>query len=123
MDIKRAEEMVPEEQISEMFEPRVHKRGLSESIGELTLSFNEVIFGPGERTIPHTHTVRQLLFITGGSGIIATETEEFSVAEGDLVSIPPDEIHWHGATDEGEFRHVSIVVRDPEHGGTIPHPE
>lgn len=120
MDIKRAAEMPELRQTGEAFESQVHKRkGVTESFNDYEVSLNEVIFAPGERTRPHRHTIRQLLYVTGGSGIVATEDEETLVLEGDPISIPSQESHWHDATDEEEFRHISVVIRDPEFGGTL----
>lgn len=121
MEVKRTGSAEPTESTGPVFETQVHKKsGFSEDFDDKTVSISEVIFEPGERTNYHTHTIRQLLYVTGGCGIVATESEEVTVSEGDMVSIPPDERHWHGATADDEFRHVSVVIRDPEHGGTIP---
>jgi quercetin dioxygenase-like cupin family protein len=122
MEIKRLAEQEAVESTGPVFDTQVHKKtGFSEDFDDKTVSISEVIFAPGERTNFHTHTIRQFLYVTGGRGIVATEDEEFVVEEGDVISIPPEEVHWHGATDDDEFRHISVVVRDPEHGGTIPY--
>lgn len=121
MDVKRLSEREATEAKGPVFETQVHKKdGFSEDFDDRTLSVSEVVFAPGERTNFHTHTIRQILYVTGGTGIVATESDEVAVSEGDLISIPPAERHWHGATESDEFRHLSVVIRDPEHGGTIP---
>lgn len=121
MDVKRLSEQEATEANGPVFETQVHKKeGFSEDFDDKTLSVSEVVFAPGERTNFHTHTIRQILYVTGGAGIVATESEEVPVSEGDLISIPAEERHWHGATESDEFRHLSIVIRDPERGGTIP---
>jgi quercetin dioxygenase-like cupin family protein len=121
MEVKRAAEMDPEVVTGPVFETQVTKKtGFSESFDDKTLSVNEVIFAPGERTTPHSHTIRQVLYITGGTGVIASDSEEHVVSAGDMISIPPEEVHWHGASEGESFSHLSIVVRDPTHGGTVP---
>jgi len=125
MEIVEAEDRDLERVTGDVFVSSVGKReGIAEDLPhDLTLSVNEVIFEPGERTEFHKHTIRQVLYVTGGRGIVATEDEERTVTEGDVISFPPEEPHWHGATDEDEFRHLSIVVRDPETGGTVALPD
>lgn len=121
MELKRAEGAEVETLTGPVFETQVHKReGVTEDIGDdISLSVSEIVFAPGERTAMHTHTIRQVLVITGGEGILKSVDEQFEVTAGDIISIPPDEEHWHGATEDSEFRHISIVARDPTHGGTI----
>lgn len=58
-----------------------------------------VNFAPGSRTAWHTHPLGQTLFIISGRGWVQKEggpVEE--VVPGDLVWIPPNLRHWHGAT-------------------------
>jgi quercetin dioxygenase-like cupin family protein len=56
----------------------------------------------------HSHSDEQILIITSGKGIIATETEQKDITEGDIVIIPANEKHWHGATKDSEFSHIYI---------------
>lgn len=65
-------------------------------------------FEPGGRNILHTHTFDQVLYITEGEGIVATEQEEIVVRAGDLVLIPAGEKHWHGATPTTAMTHLAI---------------
>jgi quercetin dioxygenase-like cupin family protein len=67
-----------------------------------------VSFAAGGRNVFHTHTFDQLLFITEGEGIVATEQEEIVVRAGDLVMIPAGEKHWHGATPTTAMTHLTI---------------
>ena len=71
---------------------------------------NVVIFGVGARNYLHTHTSDQVLFITDGTGIVATENEERVVTQGDVVHIPEGERHWHGATKESAMSHITILA-------------
>ena len=65
-------------------------------------------FAAGGRNIFHTHTFDQVLYITEGEGIVATEQEEIVVRAGDLVLIPAGEKHWHGATPTTAMTHLAI---------------
>ena len=125
MEVNRADEADLERASSDVFETSVRKRtGFTEDLPDgMSLSVNEVVFAPGERTNFHDHSIRQVLYVVSGKGVLATEDERHEVSAGDIISIPPDEAHWHGATDDDEFRHLSIVVRDPESGGTTALPD
>jgi len=68
--------------------------------------FKVINFGKGVRNKFHAHDCEQILIVTSGKGIIATETEEKVITVGDVVIIPADEKHWHGATKESEFSHI-----------------
>ena len=69
-----------------------------------------VNFSPGARTVFHTHTHPQIVYVTKGKGIVATEKEEVVVGPGTLVLFPAGENHWHGATKDSEFSHISITT-------------
>ena len=75
-------------------------------------SFNIVSFAAGARNKFHTHTSDQILFVTRGRGIVATEHDEAVVKEGDTAFIPAGEKHWHGATPESDFAHISLTTPD-----------
>jgi quercetin dioxygenase-like cupin family protein len=62
--------------------------------------------GAGNRM--HAHTGEQVLVITEGKGVVATETNEWIVTPGTIVYIPANEMHSHGATQDSPFAHVSI---------------
>ena len=71
-----------------------------------------VHFSPGARTKFHTHPCDQVLMVTSGTGIVKTAQEEHLVGLGDLINIPAGEKHWHGATKNSEFSHISILSID-----------
>lgn len=68
-----------------------------------------VKFEPGVRNKFHAHTTGQILYVTDGKGIVATRDKEYVVTPGTAVYIPPGEMHWHGATDDSSFAHLSIL--------------
>jgi quercetin dioxygenase-like cupin family protein len=69
---------------------------------------NVIHFGKGVRNKFHTHDCEQLLIITAGRGVVATEKEERVVAVGDIVLIPAGEKHWHGSDGESDFSHIFV---------------
>jgi len=75
---------------------------------------NIVNFRKGIRNKMHTHTTEQILIVTAGNGIVATETEQRAVTVGDIIRIPAGEKHWHGATEDSEFSHVYVMARESE---------
>jgi len=77
-----------------------------------TYSFAIVDFAAGARNKLHTHTCDQILFATKGKGIVATEREEVVVSEGDTAFIPAGEKHWHGATPDSDFAHITLTTPD-----------
>ena len=55
-----------------------------------------------------SHSSDQVLFVTSGKGIIATETEEKVIGPGDIVHIVAEEKHWHGAAPTTAMTHLAI---------------
>ena len=77
-----------------------------------SFSFNIVKFAAGARNKFHTHTRDQILFVISGTGIVATEEEEVVARQGDTILIPAREKHWHGATPDHDFAHISLTTPD-----------
>lgn len=69
-----------------------------------------VNFSQGSTTGWHTHDCDQILVITSGTGIVATESEEQEVTVGDVVHIKAGERHWHGAKAETTMGHITITA-------------
>jgi quercetin dioxygenase-like cupin family protein len=69
-----------------------------------------VNFGQGATTGWHAHTCDQILVITAGSGIVATEHDEREVTVGDVVHIKAGERHWHGAKADTTMSHITITA-------------
>ena len=72
-------------------------------------SISNINFSPGSRNKSHTHSSDQVLIVTSGNGIVATETEERLVTVGDIIFIPANEKHRHGATKESAFSHITVT--------------
>jgi quercetin dioxygenase-like cupin family protein len=85
--------------IDPLFDPRAPGRASGAS----------VTFEPGARTAWHTHTLGQTLIVTSGCGWAQRwggPKEE--IRPGDVISIPPGEKHWHGATATTAVTHIAI---------------
>src|SRR3954467_15895277 len=68
-----------------------------------------VTFEPGARTAWHRHPLGQTLIVLSGAGRVQREggpTEE--IRPGDVVSIAPNEKHWHGASPTTAMTHIAI---------------
>ena len=74
------------------------------------LRVNIVTFHDGARNKLHHHGSDQLLVVTAGHGIVATEADTIEVSTGDVIHIPAGERHWHGAQIGREFSHISILT-------------
>ncbi|MEJ2135424.1 MAG: cupin domain-containing protein [Desulfofustis sp.] len=68
-----------------------------------------VSFGKGVRNKFHMHESDQILIVTSGKGIVATEHEQRTVTVGDVILFPKGEKHWHGACEDSEFAHIFIT--------------
>jgi quercetin dioxygenase-like cupin family protein len=73
-----------------------------------------VSFGRGARNKFHSHTSDQVLIITSGIGIVATEHEVREVTVGDIIHVPKGEKHWHGARDRSPMAHITITAKGSE---------
>ncbi|HEY7165283.1 MAG TPA: cupin domain-containing protein [Candidatus Binatia bacterium] len=71
---------------------------------------NVVNFREGATTGWHTHNCDQILVVTSGLGIVATEQEEREIAVGDVVHIRAGERHWHGARKDSPMSHITVTV-------------
>jgi quercetin dioxygenase-like cupin family protein len=73
------------------------------------LRLTEHTFRDGARNRLHTHTTDQILIVTAGEGIVATEHEERTVRAGDVAYIPAGERHWHGAKPGMDMTHLAVL--------------
>ncbi len=87
--------------------PDVTRQSLISDSKELRVSI--VNFGKGVRNKFHTHDVDQVLIVTAGKGLAATEKGEKVVTVGEVILFPAGEKHWHGATKDFEFSHIVIT--------------
>ncbi|WPB55518.1 cupin domain-containing protein [Xylophilus sp. GOD-11R] len=70
-----------------------------------------VFFTPGSRTYWHTHEVGQVLTVTSGRGFVCLDGETpLEIRQGDVVWIPADERHWHGAATDSFMSHIATSI-------------
>ena len=75
-----------------------------------------VTFEPRARNNWHKHPGGQILLVTGGKGYYQEEGKPARLLKaGDVVKIPPNVKHWHGATAESWFVHLGITT-NPQAG-------
>ena len=68
-----------------------------------------VTFEPGSRTAWHSHPLGQILIVIAGCGLVQRwDGHVEQIRPGDVVWIPPDEKHWHGATSTTAMTHIAI---------------
>lgn len=75
-----------------------------------------VTFEPGCRNSWHKHAGGQVLLVTGGRGYYQEWGKPArELHAGDVVEIPADAKHWHGAARDSWFVHIFVSVK-PEKG-------
>ena len=109
MRVVRMDDSSPRPSAAAIFLGQVETQPLLDEVSE-HVRLTVVRFSAGARTKLHTHSFEQVLVITEGRGILATETEEHVVTPGAVVVIPPGEVHRHGATDDTPMAHISITT-------------
>ena len=108
MKIVKVKDVKKEEAKSRLFAGEVTRQPLIDEKVSKIFRAGVVSFSPGAKNVFHTHTGEQILFVTEGRGIVATESQEFIVEPGTMIFIPAGEKHWHGATPNDSFSHITI---------------
>lgn len=68
-----------------------------------------VHFEAGARTHWHTHPLGQTLIVTAGVGRVQHWGGPIQeIRQGDVVRIPPNVKHWHGASPDAAMSHIAI---------------
>lgn len=81
----------------------------------LNAPIGNVTFAPGARNNWHSHKIGQVLLVTGGEGWYQEEGKTAQLLKmGDVVNIPPNVKHWHGATKESWFVHLAMTPGETE---------
>jgi len=109
MEIFRAGSKPSKQGPADYFTGRVRQDPLHEAPAPARVRMVSVTFEPGARTHWHTHPLGQTLIVTAGVGWVQREggpVEE--IRPGDVVWIPPDEKHWHGATPSTAMTHIAV---------------
>lgn len=99
-----------------VFSGEVWLHMLSERDSTFNCPIGNVTFAPGCRNNWHRHPGGQILLVTGGQGYYQAEGEPVQELRlGDVVRIPPDVKHWHGAATDSWFVHLSVET-NPQAG-------
>ena len=82
------------------------------------VSIGNVTFGPGTINNWHIHHKGgQILLVTAGRGYYQQWGQApQELLPGDVVNIPPEVKHWHGAAPDSWFAHLAVEV--PAEGGS-----
>ncbi len=109
MEIKRGGSRSSSEGPKESFTGKVRVEPLFQASAPGRVQGASVTFEPGARAAWHTHPLGQTLIVTAGRGFVQSwggPVEE--IHPGDVVSCPPGEKHWHGATPDSGMTHIAI---------------
>lgn len=109
MEIKRVGSRPSSQGPAEWFTGRVRIDPIFDAHDPARAGGASVTFEPGARTAWHSHPLGQTLLVTAGCGWVQRwggPVEE--IRPGDVVSIPPGEKHWHGATATTAMAHMAI---------------
>lgn len=72
-----------------------------------------VTFTARARTAWHTHPLGQTLIVTEGQGLVQQQGQPaLIIRPGDVVTIPPNVRHWHGAGPQGSMTHIAIAEKE-----------
>lgn len=95
---------------AENFTGVVHVQPLFDTTATTRAYAASVSFERGARTAWHTHPRGQTLIVTAGVGrvqVSGAAVQEIHV--GDVVRIPPNVKHWHGASPTAAMTHIAVV--------------
>jgi quercetin dioxygenase-like cupin family protein len=94
---------------SDWFTGTVRIDPLNEPPEPARVGIASVTFEPGARTAWHTHPLGQTLIVTAGCGWTQPwGGPRQEIRPGDIVWIPPNEKHWHGATATTAMTHIAV---------------
>ena len=92
---------------------------LSENDNIWNSSIANVTFEPKARTNWHKHSGGQILLVTSGEGRYQEKGKPARILKkGDVVRIPLNVEHWHGAAPDSWFSHISIETNLPDNATT-----
>jgi len=112
MDIKRAGSQPSGKGPDDYFTGTVRIDPLQQAPDPARVVCASVTFEPGARTAWHTHPLGQTLVVTAGAGRAQSWGGTMhEIRPGDVVWIPPNEKHWHGAAPTTAMTHIAIQER------------
>ncbi|NMH28650.1 cupin domain-containing carboxymuconolactone decarboxylase family protein [Flavobacterium silvaticum] len=80
---------------------------------KLNVGLGKVTFDAKARTNWHTHPYGQILIVTDGIGYYQGKGKSVQIIKkDDVVKIPKNVEHWHGASHQNSMTHIAIVPSD-----------
>jgi quercetin dioxygenase-like cupin family protein len=109
MEIKRIGSQPSGKGPAEWFTGTVRIDPLFEAPAPARVRGASVTFEPGARTNWHRHPLGQTLIVTAGCGRAQREGGPIEeIRPGDVIWIPPNEKHWHGAAPTTAMTHLAV---------------
>jgi len=109
MDIKRGCSQPSQKAPAEHFTGTVRIDPLFQSSPRARVSAAYVTFEPCARSDWHTHPPGQTLIVSFGCGLHQRWGETIDeIRAGDVVTVGPNEKHWHGASPTTAMTHIAI---------------
>ena len=103
---------------AENFTGSVRVEMLFEAVDPSHASGGSVAFEAGARTAWHSHPGGQILIVTAGSGRVQQWGGPIQeINAGDVVRIPANQKHWHGASPDASMTHLAIT--EPRDGTSV----
>ncbi len=94
---------------AQYFSGKCYLSHLTEKESQLHVPVYNVTFEPGCRNNWHRHTGGQMLIAVGGVGFYQERGKAaVKMLPGDVIEIAPEVEHWHGASPDSWFAHLSV---------------
>ena len=112
MDITRSGSQPSDKGPAEWFTGTVRIDPLFRAPDPARVAGASVTFEPRARTAWHTHPLGQTLIVIAGCGRVQRwDGPVETIRPGDVISVAPDEKHWHGASPTTAMTHIAIQER------------
>ena len=99
---------------SDWFTGDVYMDGIVRGEEPSRVRVSAVRFTPSARTAWHSHALGQTLYVTDGEGLHQARGGPVEqIRAGDIVRVPADLWHWHGAAPDHFMAHLSITEGVP----------
>jgi 4-carboxymuconolactone decarboxylase len=108
--IARSGTQAPQQGPAENFTGSVRVDPLFQAAAPARTAAALVTFDAGARSAWHSHPLGQTLIVTAGTGRVQQWGGPIDeIRRGDVVRIPPNVKHWHGAAPSTSMAHIAIV--------------
>jgi quercetin dioxygenase-like cupin family protein len=111
-EVIKVDQVAKELQINKLFTGPVTMQPIIGTDLSKNFLIQKANFSKGVRNKFHSHSIEQVLIVTEGEGIVATDKEEITVRPGDVIFIAAGEKHWHGAAKNTTFSHIYVISPD-----------